>query len=103
MAGQLSEFEKLLKSIDDGLVGFAAGLAAKGYRNEKRLRAASRDGLLSVDGVQQGVADLIISNFNRGAHGSQWNGVHTASRVWMAPSDLFWRGTSTNRFKRLLG
>ena len=71
MAGQLSEFQKLLKSIEDGLVGFADGLIAKGYGSEARLRAASREGLLSVEGLEQGDADLIISHFKQGAHSQE--------------------------------
>ncbi len=71
MADQLSEFQELLKSIDDGLVGVADSLIAEGYSDEKRLRAASREGLLAVNGIQQGDADLIISYFNKGAQDSR--------------------------------
>ncbi len=73
MTGQLSEFQELLKCIDDGLVVFANSLIAKGYGSEKRLRTASRKDLLSVNGVQQGDADLIISHFKKGAQDS---GIH---------------------------
>ena len=67
MAGQLSQFQELLKSIDDGLVVFADTLIAKGYGSRKRLRAASREGLLSVNGIEQGDADLIVHHFKEGA------------------------------------
>ena len=73
MTGQLSEFQELLKSIDDGLVVFANSLIAKGYGSEKRLRTASRKDLLSVNGIRQGDADLIISHFKKGAQDS---GIH---------------------------
>jgi hypothetical protein len=56
-------FQQLLGSIDLELVPLADGLVKAGYGSEKRLRAATKAGLLSVEGVRQGDADLLIDHF----------------------------------------